>query len=150
MQKSDDFPEFMTNKLSRGHPSRTGGSYYTTKRLWRRQFTCIDMHKNSKIQHSISLQKFDRVFANSNIQHFKCSKILKYNTRMKCHIDARDLSPPVTFCCIIEYTPYIRILENLKCCILEFSNSRSNFRREIDCCILEFLKISMHVTCLLH
>ena len=23
MQKSGDFPEFMTNKLSRGHPSRT-------------------------------------------------------------------------------------------------------------------------------
>ena len=141
MQKSDDFPEFMTNKLSRGHPSRTGGSYYTTKRLWRRQFTCIDMHKNSKIQHSISLQKFDRVFANSNIQHFKCSKILKYNisnvrkssvvfwnfrklemlyirifeqsTKFSkrnrvlyfgicMQIDARELSPPETFCCIIE------------------------------------------------
>ena len=30
------------------------------------------------------------------------------------HIDARDLSPPLTFCCIIEYPPY--------------QLSRSNFR----------------------
>ena len=109
----------------------SGVFYYTTKCLWRRQFTCIDIFKNSKIQQSISLRKFDRLFENSNIQHFKFSKTLIYNNS-----SFRML--------------YIRVFENLNCCILEFSNSRSNFRREIDCCILEFLKISMHVTCLLH
>ena len=27
--------------------------------------------------------------------------------RIFMHIDARELSPPLTFCCIIEYTPYV-------------------------------------------
>ena len=40
-------------------------------------FTCIDMHKNSKMRHSISPRKLDRVFANSKMRHLKCSKILK-------------------------------------------------------------------------
>ena len=51
--------------------------YYTTKCEWRRHFTCIDMHKNSKIQHSISLRKIDRVFENPKIQHTNGSRVLK-------------------------------------------------------------------------
>ena len=54
--------------------------YYETKVLWRRQFTCIDIHKNSKMRHSISLRKFDRVFENSKMRHLKSWKILKWDT----------------------------------------------------------------------
>ena len=52
-----------------------GVFYYETKVLWRSQFTCIDMHKNSKMRHSISLRKFDRVFEISKMRHFKCSTL---------------------------------------------------------------------------
>ena len=41
--------------------------------------TYIDMHKNSKMRHSISLRKLDRVFANSKMRHLKFSKILKWD-----------------------------------------------------------------------
>ena len=61
-------------------PLLRGVFYYVTKCLWRRHFTCIDMHKNSKMWHSISLRNFDRVFENSKMWHLKCSKILKCDT----------------------------------------------------------------------
>ena len=39
-----------------------------------------------------------------NFPHFLKSPAEEFGDIM--HIDARDLSPPLRFCCIIEYTPY--------------------------------------------
>ena len=52
-------------------------SYYKTKVKWRRFITWMNMHENPIIKHSISLRKFDRVFANPIIKRLNSSKTLK-------------------------------------------------------------------------
>ena len=52
-------------------------SYYKAKVKGRRFITWMNMHENPIIKHSISLRKFDRVFANPIIKHLNSSKTLK-------------------------------------------------------------------------
>ena len=56
------FPNWLYPKEMLENLKIRGIFYYETKGMWRRQFTCINMHKNSKIR------------------HFKSSKILKWDT----------------------------------------------------------------------
>ena len=70
----------ITSKRSRhvSYPNMLPGvSYYKTKVKWRRFITWMNMHENPIIKHSISLRKFDRVFANLIIKHLNSSKTLK-------------------------------------------------------------------------
>ena len=46
-------------------------------------------------------------FAEHSIKFWKRNRVLYFSIFM--HIDARDMSPPLTFCCIIESTPYNRV-----------------------------------------
>ena len=45
---------------------------------------------------------------------------------------------------------YNGVFELFECFIIDFANTRSDFRAKIECFILEFSCISMHVISLLH
>ena len=53
-----------------------GRSYYKTESIRRRFITCVDLHENSIIKHSILFEKYYGVFANSIIKH---SRVQKFN-----------------------------------------------------------------------
>ena len=90
-------------------------------------FTCIDMHKNSKMRHSISLRKFDRVFANQVcvfygihlilLQFSKTLNVSFQNLRALDQISKRNR------------VSHFRIFEHLKCLIQNFRTLQvSHFR----------------------
>ena len=64
------------------------------------------------------------------IKFSKKNRVLYF--RIFINVDARDLSPPLTFCCIIEYTPYY--FNKLRC--------RSMLRSLLSGCIPEWTKPS--------
>ena len=69
-----------------------GRSYYKTKSIRRRFITCVDVHENSIIKHSILFEKYHCVFANSIIKH---SRVRNFNYKTSHYLDNSIIKQPI-------------------------------------------------------